>query len=389
MKTSFALVTIASLLLAIAGCQHKQKQEVYDHWNAARAGVQGSLAAERYKLGNMEDARKAVDEAIKMDPKNAQYRILSARIHLERNELGAAESDLAIARELAPKNAEADYVEGIVRQRWQKPDEALDFYTQACEKAPGELAYYLARAEMLVQLGKPQEAIALLESKLTYFEYSGPLRDALGSLYLVQDKPEQAATSLAQAAVLSPDDATIKSRLVRAEFRAKKYHDCLSHVDQLLQDPTRVDQAELNLLKGECHLQLQQWRDARFALEAALEKDPSSLEGLLCLTKVALKTNDLTRADICVRRAVSLAPDDAQVQLAVGYVRLKQNRPNEALAAFQKAAQLTPTDPVPCCLVGLAYEKMGQKDKALQYYGQALQMSPADPLAKQLMSSAK
>ena len=98
-------------------------------------------------------------------------------------------------------------------QRWQKPNLALDYYTKASEKAPGELAYLMAKAEMLLQLNRDLEAQQLLEGKLTYYEYSGPMRDLLGQLYMQQGKKTEGIAMLHQASVLAGDDLTIREHL--------------------------------------------------------------------------------------------------------------------------------------------------------------------------------
>ena len=54
-----------------------------------------------------------------------------------------------------PKDPEADYLSGVVNQRWQKTEVALAFYTAASDKDPGELAYIMARSEMLVAPNRP------------------------------------------------------------------------------------------------------------------------------------------------------------------------------------------------------------------------------------------
>src|SRR5690606_39938302 len=55
------------------------------------------------------------------------------------------------ARKLDEKNAEADYLSGVIYQRWQRPETSLAYYTSATEKAPSELPYLMARSEMLVR----------------------------------------------------------------------------------------------------------------------------------------------------------------------------------------------------------------------------------------------
>ena len=48
----------------------------------------------------------------------------------------------------------------------------------ASDKAPAELPYLLARAEMLVELERSEEAMTLLQGKVVYFENSAAIRDA-------------------------------------------------------------------------------------------------------------------------------------------------------------------------------------------------------------------
>ena len=134
-----SLVLACSLL--ITGCETgKQHKEAVGHWNDTRAAVQGSLAAERYKLGNLDDARIAVDQAMLLSPDNPKYLVLSARIYIERNQLEYADRDVSHARKVAPGDGEADYLAGVIYQRWQRPTQALEYYTAACQKSPAKLA---------------------------------------------------------------------------------------------------------------------------------------------------------------------------------------------------------------------------------------------------------
>ena len=391
MHKSYGLLLVAlGIMLVAGGCEAgRSKKEATQHWEATRASIQASVATERYKLGNLDDARKAINDAIKLDPQKAAYRLLSARIYIERNQLESADAELTVARGSEPNNGEVEYLAGVIYQRWERPQLALEHYIQACAKTPGELAYLMARAEMLVQLDRLDEAVRLLEERVTYYEYSGALRDMLGELYLQQNKLPQAIESLHQAMILSPDEPAIREHLARTQFRAGKYRECLEQIDQLFRNPLIQKRADLLLIKGECHIQLEQWREARAALESSLEQNASSVAALLALGKVALKTNDLERADITARKAMALAPEDARVHLALGFVRLKQQQWDDALGAFQKAKTLDPKDPVALCLIGLTYEKSGQHDQAMTYYGLALQIKPDDPLASRLMNHAK
>src|SRR5688500_1565793 len=184
-KTWLVAVAALAILLTATGCQStkaKDKEKAAARWNKARAGVMLSLANDQFKAGNLEQCRRTVDGAIKLDPQNPNLHILSAKLSIEQGQLEAAERQLEEARRVAPNAAEAYYLSGVVFQRWQKAQTAYEFYTAASDKAPAELAYTLARTEMLVDLGRSNEALSLLQEKANYFENSPAIRDAYGQL---------------------------------------------------------------------------------------------------------------------------------------------------------------------------------------------------------------
>src|SRR6185503_2976753 len=125
----FILPIAGVLALTIAGCTNSNKppektahQEGVARWNLARAGVLYSLAREQFENGNLDDSRKTINSALKHSPDNVMVRLLSAKLSIEQAQLDNAEAELNLVRELDPKNAEAEYLTGVVYQRWQKTD---------------------------------------------------------------------------------------------------------------------------------------------------------------------------------------------------------------------------------------------------------------------------
>src|SRR5207302_2014875 len=154
-----AFAAAAILFVLTTGCAPTVKkptarETATAQWKATRASVLANLGRDQYKGGNFDQARQSVSDALKLDPENASIRVLSAKIAVEQSQLELAEKELRLARQFDPRNAEADYISGVVYQRWQKPDLAYEFYSQASEKAPSELAFLMAKAEMLVSMDR-------------------------------------------------------------------------------------------------------------------------------------------------------------------------------------------------------------------------------------------
>ncbi|MDQ3440071.1 MAG: tetratricopeptide repeat protein [Planctomycetota bacterium] len=392
MRRAFACCAFLALVLIATGCsgtkkKPTQKEAARNHWNQTRANVLLSLARDQYGTGNFDKSRQTTDEALALDPKNVGLRILAAKLAIEQGRLEQAESELKVARAAAPKNAEADYLSGVIYQRWQKPETASNFYKAASDKAPAELAYIMARAEMLVAMEQPADALKLLESKVNYFEHSATIRTAVGQLLVQQHRYKEAVDMLRQASILATDDMAIREHLALAMFYAGQYREAADAMNRLMKKDDYADRADLLAALGECQLQLGQYREARATLETATQRDPSSAGVWLSHAKAAMQLNDVKRAEVSLRKALAIAPENSEAHLMLGYMRLRQNRFVEALPAFRKASALDQTDTVSLCMVGYALERMGKPDQAIQYYSKALRLKPNDEMASKFMAS--
>ena len=389
------LILCGAIALSGAGCGSNksnsvaQKEAARKQWNGTRASVLANLARDQYENATFDKARASIDDAIRLYPENPHFHILSARIAIEEGRLESADKSLAEARRLDPRNAEADYYSGVVCQRWQKLDQAAEFYRAATEKQPQELAFLLAQAEMMVGLGRSEEALTLLQSKVVYFEHSPIIRDAVGQLLMQKAQYSQAVDMFRQASVLASDDMSIRERLAMAYMRAQRYNDAVEALTRVLKNEKYNQRGDLYLALGEAQAQLGRTREARSSFDSATQYSPTDPGAWLALGKAALDLNDVRRAEISLRRAISIDPANSEAYLLTGYVRLKQTKLDEALAAFRKASALDPADPVSVCMIGYVLEKQGKSGEALKYYARALKIKPGDELATRLMAEVQ
>ena len=391
---SFVVLTLICLvsLLLVGGCNTNKKhqtakEKAYKQWAAARANVMYGLARDQYATGNFENSRKTVTEAIKLNPDHVQLRLLSAKLAIESAQLEMAERELAEARRINPKEAEADYLAGVVYQRWQKPERALEFYTSASEKNPGELAYLLARSEMLVAAGRQEEALRLLQDKVVYFEHSAIIRDAVGQLLMQFKRYGEAADMLRTASILATDDVTIQEHLALALFMAERYAEAIDPLQRLVRRPEFEKRADLYFALGRSQLETGKLRDARGSLETAARLNGGDATVWLALARTAMQLGDHSRAELSLRRAQSIDPASGEARLLMGYLRLKQGKTEEALANFQRANALDSSDTVSLCMIGYALQQLGRHDEATRYYAKALKMNPGDEMARKLLAS--
>jgi Flp pilus assembly protein TadD len=381
------VILITALL---AGCTSIHKTQTLQEqntgeWNQARASVYFNLAKQQYDASDLEKSRQSVDQALALEPKDVTFLLLSAKLWIEEGQLESAERQLDLARIADPKNAEADYLSGIVFQRWQMPALALTHYSAACDKAPAELAYLMARAETLVTLDRSPEALVLLQSKAQYFEHSAALLDALGQLFVDASRYPEAIDAFRQASLLADGDSAIRERLGLAMYYAKQYRDAADVLGSLVILPEFASHADLFMAIGDCQMRLGKSHDAMNSFQSAGQVEPNSVAIWLKTAEAALQLGDLHWAQIATNKAIALDEKNARAELMLGYLRLRQNRLADALSAFIAANQLDPQDSLSVTMTGYIYEKRGMKKEATQCYAKALQLHPGDELAERLM----
>jgi tetratricopeptide (TPR) repeat protein len=387
------LLVIVVAIAAFAGCSSSdkksptQKEQAVKQWNTARASVLASLAKSQYESGNPDKAQKTLGDALRLCPDNAALHVQEGKMCLEQGQLEQADAELATARTLDPRNADADYFSGVVYQRWDKPQQAFDFYAHAAEKNPSEVAYVMAQAEMLVAMQRPADAIALLQSKMSIFEHNPSLHQSMGQIYMDEGHYTDAVKSFELANILSNEDHSVQESLAMAYYFNQQYHEAAELFQRLLTDEKNAKRADMWLALGQCQMQLHAVGDARSSFETATQIEPASASAWLNLGKAAVQLGDGRRAEVALRKAVALDGGSADAHLMIGYLRLRQNRLPDALSEFEKASALDTDDPVSLCMKGYVLEKTGKSEAAMKCYAQALKLRPNDELASKLMAS--
>jgi len=388
MRKTILLNFVGMLLLAACSTSKEPtaEQGAIKQWNDARSAVLVGLASDQYQNANFEKSRSTIDQALRLSPDNAGAHLLSAKLFIEAGTLEAAERELDCARQADPGSAEAEYLSGVVYQRWQQPERALECYQHACDKAPAELAYVLAKAEMLVAMDRHDEALTMLQARVAYFEHSGEIRDEVG-LLLVQDaRYPEAIEMLRRACILSPDDWTIREHLAMALFHGKQYAESASLLSDLLGSGKCDHRPELVVALGECQLETGQFAEAVASFNQALAAMPDSAGVWLGLGRAELEANNPMQAEVALRKCLAIDGSSSEGNLLMGYTALRQKHFEAARASFVRASELDPSDSVSLCMVGLALNRLGRSAEAASWYQRALKVRPGDEMASGLLA---
>jgi MSHA biogenesis protein MshN len=117
-----------------------------------------ALAAMLIEQRRLEEARRLLQEGLRVNPKQQHFAVALARIHIERADYAAALEGLNRGRDDSRPSAEYDAVLGSVLSRMGRDREAVEAYRAALRAAPDKGGTWLGLALSLENLERRAEA---------------------------------------------------------------------------------------------------------------------------------------------------------------------------------------------------------------------------------------
>lgn len=390
--STFALtVTLAMPTLLFTGCQttdhHEQNvNAANDRWLSTRSAMMLELGQQQFDTGDLENASRTVREAITIDPANARLQVLAGRIAFEEGKLERSYHQFNAAIELDPNAAPAFYYRGLVHQRWQQYEQAHESYYKAYQIQPDDPGYLMAAAEMLIELDRVDEAIAMLEQKLTYFDQNAALRAGLGHMHAMNGRPDRAADYFERASLLDPDNDKVREELALAQVAAGELDAAIETLHKLLESGAMENRRGLRLALGRAYEETGQSDEAREQYLVLARGEDAEARDWIRLAERSWAEDDLGGTLYAANRAIQLDPRRHEGYIFAGLAWQKRDRLDEALKMFDRAADLAPGEASPLILRGIALQRAGRPAAAAEAYQQALDRQPDHARAQRLLS---
>jgi len=227
--------------------------------------------------------------------------------------------------------------ESLVRQR--KPEDALALLARTGPQDPGSIA---RRAEILLELGKNDESLVLLDQ----LKRAGDEESILSAATLYQ--------------------------------RLNRYPDAIRLLEDFLQGLETPPVRSLFLL-GASYERDGEHDAAVGAFRKVLEQQPEFPEALNYLGYMwAERGENLEEALTMIQKAVRVDPDNGAYVDSLGWVFFQLGRHEEALTHLRRAAQLVPGDGTVLEHLGDALLAVGQVEEAREAYLRALELEDAN-----------
>lgn len=277
--------------------------------NGSLPAVYAIAARIHADTGHNDMALAEFDQALKLDPRNADARLGRASVYERMGRVKDAEEEYKAAVALRP-----DYWLGISELgsfyfRQHRTDEAAQVFRREVEVVPDSAAAHSNYGAMLSRLGRPSEGIAELQKSLAISE-SYPAYANLGMLYYRQKDWPNAAKMTEKALSISPNDYRVWANLgitydqmgdtAKAEQAYAQEFVHLSELAKLKGDEPAI-QCELGLL----YSKKKDRADALKHLDAALARAPNDPQILANSAEIYENLGERARAIAQVQKSLA------------------------------------------------------------------------------------
>jgi putative PEP-CTERM system TPR-repeat lipoprotein len=376
--------------------------------------------------GNYDEAASRLNNAVLVEPDNADARRLRGELALRLGDYAGAVDELERARALGVSAEVLALALADAYTSAGQAEEALQLLNTVDEAVTRDPLYWTLRAEALFRLGLLGEAEAALESgarigdggaraevvrsrvalaRGNVTEAEAVIRNALsrtpedpllltvrGDVYSRTERQPQAAADYLRAADLY--------RAVSLDFREAavllslvQVHLAANDLDAAEATAARLAESAPDAALTAYFRALVEYRRGRFDEAAALVQplviaSPDTIQFRSLLGAIHLARGNFFQAEQQFLTVLAVAPRDPAAVKLLAETRLRQERPEAALEALRIIEGAAAEDPQVGLLSGLASLLAGNAEQGLVYLEQAASLDPANELLKLQLARA-
>jgi Tfp pilus assembly protein PilF len=387
-----AVVVACLATVLLGGCSSNppdSKKEAAAQWGRTRAQVTSEVAEELLRVGKLDEAELKAGEALVQDPKSVPARLTLSKIYIEKGRYGLAAAHLARMAAEGNESADQSYLLGVSLEKDGKLAEALGSYYRAQALTTAGFEPIAAAAEVLVAMGRPEEARAAVARNMKGAKGDPKMLELAARLAVMAGEYAEGAEYYRQLCDVDEANCGYRAELLRTEYLAGQYGEA-SRTLAILKDVGRYDEmAWVHAVAGDCAMRLGRPQDARKSYQRAARLDPKSGRLWLKLARAELEMNAPEAAVMSARQALSTDRNNLDATMLLAYAELRAGQAARAMTIMDRAVGLHPGSVTAWCLLGRAQQAAGQKTQAMTSYRRAEMLEPGNLVVKELIASVR
>ncbi len=316
------------------------------------------------KSNLLTEAAAAYQEAHDLDPSRDDLLPRLVDVYLAQGESMQARVTARLARDEHPDQAGTWIASGKVYERSDRLPDAVDAYKKAFEIDPSMGDLRVAIGNLLMRLGRDQEAGEFLRAGVNAADTKPEVVYNYAVSLIREKKYSAAIASLKKVVRDRPEMFAAWSALAQCYRATRQYSLAVAPYEKALQ--MRPD-AKLAYNLGYCAMKAKKYGAAETAYLQALTLDPGMIEARYNLSLNYMGAGRYEDAIASFDRMLEQEPDSYRVYYSRGLSFYYLERWDEALESYDLALEIKETANV-LNNIGLVYDKLGKKKKAQKYY---------------------
>jgi len=278
-----------------------------------KAQIWRALGRAYFEKQQYEQAVDAFNKASLLEPGNGQDEVWVARCMIELEQWLQAQSVLLGQLRHEPANTSMLELLAYVFNQQNNWSGIIDVYRQLLIIAPQQTAYRIALAKALTVQGQKKEAMDMLEfARRVDVTSSEEIDRLLADLYLAEEMPQEAAGCYARLIrMLDKSSTEDYYRLGLAYFQTgdlKSSEEVFSRMQKANPGNFKAD-----LYLGHVLAEAGRFDEALAHYSDAIEKNPTSVESLVALADLQIKSERYEEAAANLVKAIALGDNRPQV----------------------------------------------------------------------------
>ena len=331
---------------------------------ALAAGIQAHQAGQRAS------AEPLYQEALRLEPDNAQTLYLLGALYYELKKFDRARDMLERSNALQPTNLPTQTILGVVYSKLNQFDLALHYLRGVAAASPTSAEAQFNLGGALSDSGKRKDAILAFERAYALnpdhpesLSSIASCHELEGRLDVAERVYKRCVTSLPGSLVAFIRLGQLLLRQGRDEEAAEIFSTCLAH------HPNSVECLQLF---GGLHYRKGNLKEAEKLFGQLLKLLPDDPIANCYLGAVLLNLGKIEDAEIKILKSYRLRPSDHEIVTNMGLLFLEKGQLNEASAMHREAIRLKPSMAEPWNNLGITLQHLNEFDEALNCYDQAI-----------------
>lgn len=316
------------------------------------------------------DAAAKYEAAYELDPERNDLLPRLVDVYLRADESMKARVAARLARDEHPQKAGTWIATAKVREKTSRLEDAVDAYRTAYEIDPEFPDLRLAIGNLLMRLGRDQEAGEFLKGGVTNADTKPEVVYNYAVSQIREKKYHAAIASLRKVVKERPDMAPAWTALAQCLRVTKQYGAAVGPYRRALE---LQPEAKLAYNLGICAQKSGQADVAVTAYEQALLLDPTMVEARYNLSLSLMDAERYEEAVASFDAMAEIEPESYRVYYSQGLAYFYLGLWEEALDAYDHAASIEETAAV-YNNMGLVYDRMGKKKQAQKLYTRAKEL---------------